>query len=263
MKRPVGLLLLLKLILEKKPYALIGLIFTLMSVFVLLPITLTISEAFAEAYEKYDYKEITTKGSEKQAAILSVTSMTNVSVNGSNPVRIAFEYENEDGDVVIDEFQTFDLDRAMRLKYGDSISIKEYRNQAVIQNMEPFHFPFEIFFILPVIFFVIGSIFLIIALIPALKTFRLYKEGTVTQGVITSIIANAGLPISGRGRKVFVDYYYTINGNKVFGTGNTTDFSILAEKKAGDTIRVFVSPDNEGMSCLVPEKEAMKQGWTL
>lgn len=261
-KRQVGLATLLKLVTDKKPFGMLGLLFTMISLLILLPVTLFLSSSFAEPYEKYDYEEIIAMGIEKDAVILDIVSMDNVSVNGSHPRRITYTFTNDDTPIS-DAFQTFELDKVARIHAGDSVSVKVYNGQSVIADMEPFRFPYAVFYILPATFFMIGSILFMVALIPALPIFRLYKYGIVKDGTITSMVANGGLPVTGIGRKVMIDYYYTGNfGNRIYGNGTTADFSILGEKKTGDAIKIFVSPDNEDLSCLVPEKEAAKRGWT-
>jgi len=261
MERRVSLLVLLKLVTGKKPFGLLGLLFTAVSVFILFPVTLFVSATFKEAYENYNYDEIIEKGTDVKAVVIAVEPMTNVSVNGSNPNRITFQY-TDNNRVLTDKFQTFDLDKTANLEPGDTIAATTYQGQSVLKGIEPFHFPFGLFLILPTIFFILGSIFLSIALLPSLKIFRLYKRGVVKQGTITSLVVNAGMPATGIGRKVFVDYYYTdSSGTRIYGNGTTTDFSILGEKKVGDAIRIFVMPDDKEATCLLPEREAAKYGW--
>ena len=178
-------------------------------------------------------------------------------------MRISYEYL-EKGLTKSDKFQTMDLEKTNEMKIGSEIKIKAFENQSKIQNLESFTFPFYVFYILPLIFFILGSIFSFIGLIPALRDYNLYKNGVVKEATLISMVPNSGLPISGIGQSVLINYYYeNRNGQKIFGKSKTTDFSIMVEKKVEEKIKVFVSENDETKSCLVPKLEALKNNWKI
>lgn len=259
-KRQVTKSTLLKLIKSRGPIGFMGILFTAISVLVIFPITLSLS-FIGEPYERYDHDAIMEKGVLATATVISVSGMQNVSVNGRNPQVIAYRYEN-DGQKKTDRFQTMDLDKLDEIKKGSSISIKVLDGESTVTGLEPFRFPYFLFLVLPLIFLSIGVVFLVIGVVPALKTYRLYKNGDINEAQITAMVPNSGLPITGIGRAVTVDYFYTgKSGSRIYGNSRTNDFSILGEKKAGDTVKIFVSPDDEKLSCLVPRAEAIRFNW--
>ena len=150
------------------------------------------------------------------------------------------------------------------VKIGKEIQIKTFDNQSKIQNLEPFTFPFYIFYLLPIIFFILGTIFSIIGLIPAIRDYNLYKNGIIREGTIISLIPNSGLPITNIGQSILINYYYlSKSGYKIFGKSKTSDSSLMTEKKAEDKINLFVSESDENKSCIVPKLEAMKNNWII
>jgi hypothetical protein len=261
-KRKVTFLNLVTLIKNRRPFSTMGIIFVFSSIFILLPSVIFMS-TFSEPYEKYDFDKIEQNGIEHNAKITDLRPVKNVTINEEHPLRISYEFM-DNGITKNDKFQTMDLEKTNAMKIGDEIKIKTFENQSKIQNLESFTFPFYVFYILPFIFFILGSIFCVIGLIPALKDYNLYKNGIVKDATIISMVPNAGLPISGRGQSIVINYYYLNgNGNKVFDKSKTTDFSIMTEKKAEDKIKIFVSENDENKTCLIPKLESLKNNWKI
>jgi len=263
-KRQVNWSILYNLLKGKRPFAIIGLVFTCLAIFALFPLIFIISASVKEPYEKYDLEEIRNNGVEKSAKITSIRSVNNVTINGDHPEIISYDYENN-GISCTDKFETLDLEKTTDYTIGKEIKILVYQNQTMIKGLEPFSFPVYFFYILPIMFLIIGSILLLIGLIPALKTLNLYKTGVVKEAHIVSIISNAGsFPMRGLRQTFSVNYYFFNElGNKVFGESATGDILFLNDKKAGDTIKIFVSETDERRSCLIPTLEAMKYNWNV
>lgn len=262
-KREVTFSNLIKLIKDRRPFSIIGIVFVFSSIFILLPSVLFLTKSFIEPYEKYDFDKIEQNGIEQTAKIIDLRPVNNVEINGEHPLKISYEYINNDA-TKSDKFQTMDLEKTNEMKIGNEIKIKTFENQSKIQNLEPFTFPFYVFYILPIIFFVLGSIFSIIGLVPALRDYNLFKNGIVKDGTIISLTPNSGLPITNIGQSILINYYYlSSNGQKIFGKSKTTDFSIMTEKKAEDVIKLFVLENNESKSCIIPKLEAMKNNWKI
>jgi len=108
-------------------------------------------------------------------------------------------------------------------------------------------------------------VLLLIALIPALKIYNLYKTGIVKNAVLISANMNGGVnSLASFKRKLGVNYYYMDeHQNKIFGEDKSADFLFLMGKKDGDTIKIFVSEKGETNSCLVPALEAAKNNWQI
>lgn len=258
--RKVSLFSFIRIFKSKKRTGLIGIIFSIMPIVIIAPMLIFIG-ASRENFETYNHKEIAEKGIEKTAKITAIDIRHNVTINGVNPVIISYEYRN-DSRPVSDKFETLEVEKAGEFKPGDTISVKTYNNESAIVGLEPYSFPFEMFFILPLIFLVIGIPLLLTALLPALRDYKLYKNGIIQEGQVEYMTQYDGLPISGAGRKTIVGYSYISHGVKKFGESSTTDSMVQYEKKRGDSIKIFVSEDGE-KSCLIPRIEVIKNGWNI
>lgn len=231
-----------------------------MPILVIVPVLIAINTS-KEKFETYNHKEISEKGVEKTAVITNMIVKHNVSINGVNPIVVDYEYKN-DNDTVGDKFETLEVEKAGMLKVGDSITVKVYKTESAVVGLEPYSFPFKVFFIMPFIFLLIGIPLLLTSLLPVLRDFKLYKSGIIQEGQVEYMTQHDGLPISGIGRKTVVGYSYISHGTKIFGESSTTDSMVLYEKKRGDAIKIFVSEDGK-RSCLIPRIEAIKNGWNI
>lgn len=262
-KRTVKLTTLIALIKQKSPAPLLGSIFIASSIIILLPIAILLQTSFKEPYEKYNFKKIEQEGKIQTAKVFSIQDVKNVTINGEHPVRISYEYLDE-GVTKSDIFQTMDLEFVRKLEPESKIKIKTYQNQSIIQGLKPFTFPFEFFYLLPLIFFLIGLPFLLIGLIPALRKFELYKHGIVKEGTIISFSNNYVNELISRKGNLLINYWYmSNNGKMIFGSSTTPDVSVMFELKPEDKIKLFVSEKDETKSCIVPKLEALKYNWEI
>lgn len=262
-KRKVTFLNLIKLIKISNPISIVGMILAFFSILFILPLIIFLSSNFVEPYENYNYDEIEKNGIEKNAKITEIKTLENTKVNGKHPILISYVFK-ENNLTKFDKFQTMQIDFANYLKAGSDIKIKVYNNQSKIQYLEPFIFPFFVFYIIPFTFFIIGSILIAIGFIPAWKDYKLYKSGIVKDGIIISLIHSPGLPITNIGECLLITYYYlSKTGIKIVGKSKTTDFLLMTEKKAEDKIKIFVSKKDETKSCIVPKLEAQKNDWKI
>lgn len=263
-KRQVNWKVFYELLKERKPFSFLGIIFTAVSLFVILPLLLTLTSALKKPYEKYDFDAIQKNGTEKTAKITYIGSMNNVTVNDEHPEIISYEFE-DNGKVVSDKFATFDLEKVANFSVGGTAQVLSYNNQSVIKNLKPFSFPFGLFFILPGVFLTLGVIFLLVGLLPAFKKFNLYKTGRVEDAYLISIVSNTAGQMRNRWQQNFLVNYYFLDGfgSKVLGKSVTTDLLMVNEKKAGDKVKIFVDESDNNNSCLVPGLEAMKYNWSI
>lgn len=263
--RKTDFALFFKLLKGHRPFGIIGLIFTCLSLFVLLPLILTITSTVSEPYQSYDTETIRNKGTQQEAVVTNVREIGNVSVNGSSPKELSYTYKTG-GKTLNDKFQTLDLSLVDTIPVGSTVQIKTYNNESVILGLEPFIMPVQIFYGIPGIFLLVGSIFLLIGLLPALKNYKLYKYGVVKDAVIASMAPYTYSMSTRHNIKqgVKIDYYFTgRNGQKIFGKSVIDDYSVLHEKKSGDTIKIFTDPKDELKSTVVPRLENLKYDWHI
>lgn len=79
----------------------------------------------------------------------------------------------------------------------------------------------------------------------SLKTYNLYKTGIVRDAEIDTI---AVFPNKG----IRVTYYYDVSNEQiVYGNAFSKNY-LLMDKESGDKIKIFVDPNNESNSVLVP-----------
>ncbi len=249
---------------SRGPFALLGLVFVFIPMFILIPMLLVLSHTLGQPYERYDFDNIKRQGTAVAATITDIEPLTNVTMNGEHPRVISYTYPSEGG-VAADKFQTMDLDKVSRLKTGDAIGIKTLGKESVIPSLEPFSFPLEFFFLLPGIFLLIGIPFLLIGLLPALRVYRLYKHGLVQDATVLGISTKTIRMSRANTQQVFVvSYEYAgLTGPKRLGESLTNDLLLVQEKKFGDKVKIFVSETDETNSCLVPRLEALKNNWQV
>jgi hypothetical protein len=260
-KRQVNFRILIHLLKGKRIIPFIGIVFISLAIFVFIPMVFILPATLKAPYEKYDFEAITANGIEKNAEILAIDPVNNVSINGENPDLISYVFENN-GQKISDKFETMDLKKITNFNEGTKIKILYYQNQTLIKGLKPFAFPVYFFYLFPVLFLLPGIPLLLIGLIPALRIFNLYKTGIIKEAYIISMSPNSGIFSRFSQPNVLVNYYYLDEfKNKVFGESTTTDFLILNDKKTEDIVKVFVSETDETKSCLIPKLEAMKYNW--
>lgn len=262
-KRHVPIVTYLKLLRNRRPpLGMIGFIFLSMAVFVLLPVSVVVNSNSTAPYENYDAEAIATNGVIKNAVIIALENVTNVNVNGNNPLLITYGYEDGRKNVT-DKFQTLDREKTLTYSVGDTIIIKAYKGQSQIVELASFSFPYEIFLLFPVLFGSLGLIFFLIGFFPAQRIFKLYESGLVKNANVYSMVVERG-----HGRSIekylFINYRYTgVGGKQLSGTTITTDLSLMQEMRQNEEIKIFVSEIDESTSTVVPLKLAIKQGWRI
>lgn len=207
-----------------------------------------------------DFEEVSKKGILTTGTILNIESAKEL-VNNEHPAVLTYRY-NIDNKEVKSKFQTLSLDKVENMNIGDTIEIKYLNDESILVGLEPDSFPWEIFFYAPLPLLLIGIIITTFLLNSVGKKVKLYKYGIVTEAELISFMPRPGLP--GIGGGINVQYRYKMSGgHKMVGESVTKDSSIMKEKKPGDTIKIFVSPDDELNTCLIPQKEAVKNNWKI
>lgn len=263
-KRKVDFRILFNLLKSRGPISIIGMVFTALTVLVFIPLIVILSFTLKEPYQAYSFDAIGKKGVEKNATITNVKLLTNVSYNGQNPSVITYTYD-DNGIKTTDKFQTLESEKAALLHVGSEMPVLIYNGQSIIKDLEPFSFPFEMFYLFPAVFGTVGALFLLFSLTPALKIYRLYKTGEVKDAYIISIEANGGLSLNRSVRSYMTVNYFFLDDfkNETFGNSPTNDLLFLNGKKEGDKIKIFVSDKDQSSSCLIPNLEAKKYNWSI
>jgi hypothetical protein len=251
--RPVPFKLLFEVFKTKYPFSGIGLTFIILSLFVFIPL-IAFFNSTKDNYEKYDYNNITSQGKDLKAIIHSVETQNNVTINNVfHPQIIDYTYK-DNGQTKNDKFKTLTNNDNTTFKIGDTINIKVYNGESVIKNLKPFSFPISLFYAMPAIFLLIGIPFFLIGLLPTLKNYRLYKNGIRKEAIVISLTTTRVLPVVSTNQNVLVTYFYIgQNGNKILDKSISSGIYLMTEKKAQDKIDIFVSPNNENVSCIVPK----------
>jgi len=250
--RPVTFRLLFDVFKTKYPFSGIGLTFIILSLFVFIPLIVFFNST-RDAYEKYDYDKIVTQGKDLVAIVSSVQTQGNVTVNEVyHPQIIDYTYK-DNGQTKNDKFKTLGNADKLIFKVGDTLDIKFYNGETVIKNIKPFSFPIHFFYFMPIMFLLVGIPFFLIGLLPALKNYRLYKNGIRKEATIISLATTRILPVVSMNQNVLVNYFYIgQNGNKILDKSISPGLYLMTEKKAQDKIDIFVSSENENISCVVP-----------
>lgn len=261
MERTVSLSTFIDLLKEKKLFFYMGGIFTFIGIFIFLPFTIFAISAMKEPYEKYDSKEILAKGTSAKASVKSIREITNISDNGRHPIEINYVYQLK-GKQTEDKFQTLDLSKISELKQGSTVNIKYFNNESVITDLESYSFPIEFLYFSPFMFILPGIVLFSIALFPALKKRKLYKTGIFTDAYFIGMSMFSTTRLN-NDRMANVDYYFSKNGSKIFGTSITNEFLPLSLKAKEDIIKVFVNPNDDNQSCYITKRAADKNNWSL
>jgi hypothetical protein len=120
------------------------------------------------------------------------------------------------------------------------------------------------FFKILIPFLIIGLTLLGLLYLRVRGEITLYKHGEIKEAEIVSMTPKNGLPISGIGQGVTVNYQYkATRGQSILGESFTSDYTILNSKKQGDLIKIFVSADSESKSCLIPKLDQIRNNWKI
>ncbi|MBS1513142.1 MAG: hypothetical protein JST86_20060 [Bacteroidetes bacterium] len=251
--RPVPFKLLFAIFKTKYPFSGIGLVFITLSIFIFIPV-IAFFNSIKDAYEKYDYEKIVRQGKDLKAIVTSVQTQNNVTVNNVYHPQIIDYAFSDNEQTKNDKFKTLTNAEKLVLQIGDTINIKTYNGESVIENLEPFSFPINRFYILPLIFLLIGIPFFLIGLFPVLKHYRLYKNGIRKEATIISLTTTGILPVVSMTQNVLVNYFYVGQyGNKILDKSISSGLYLMTEKKVQDKIDIFVSSKDESISCIVPK----------
>jgi hypothetical protein len=260
--RQVGLKTIFDLIKQKRVHFTVGLIFTLVP-FAFGAIFLIVSTLIDSDLPKVDYDSVKKNGKLTTATITDIETQSNITINNEHPSIISYKYNVDDKEIE-NQYRTLDPDRINRMNIGDTIEVKYLAHNSIIIGLDPFEFPFDIFFKVLIPFLIIGLTLLGLLYLRVSGEINLYKYGEIKEAEIVSMTPKNGLPISGIGQGVTVHYQYkTTQGQSILGESFTSDYTVLSNKKQGDLIKIFVSSNNDSKSCLIPKLEQIINNWKI
>jgi hypothetical protein len=206
-----------------------------------------------------NYDKVNANGITTQATITDIEVQGNVSVNNEHPSIITYSY-TVGSETVEDRFRTLAPQKVSQLQIGDEIKIKYLNSESIIPTLDPFKFPFWIFGLFSIPMLLVGITSLILLIIHTQKQLKLYQYGTIREATLISFTQ----PDFSRTKHLHVHYQYTTSlGQTVMGKSRTNDYTLMSQSKYGDAIKIFVSPENEQHSCIVPNLEATRNGWQV
>ena len=150
------------------------------------------------------------------------------------------------------------------MKAGDTVKIRHIDRASMIDGVDPFQFPFEIFYILPGVFMLLGLPMVILMLFQIRNELSILKYGKVTNAEVLSTVYRKPSRKSRSGEGLIIAYRYTGDSGKSYlNESFTRDLSLLQTIKQGDVIKIFVSHADESKSVLVNRLEAVRNNWNI
>lgn len=211
-----------------------------------------------------DYDQIMEKGSATTGKVTHIQTLYNVTINGVHPSIISYKYSANGRDIDA-EFYVLETTKVDNLSVGDSLEVKYLNDESALTSFDQYNGSWV--FIFPLIFLLIGIIPISILWFIVSKTINLYKHGRVAVAEVLSMTRDQVTV-----RSIFskpkltsvVHYQYKdVMGKMLLGEAKTIDQAMINSIKTGDTIKIFVSPDNESRSTLIPRHEAVRNNWKV
>lgn len=258
--RQVGLKTIFDLVKQKRSLFYAGTLFTLIP-FAFGAILLFVGMLIDSGLPDVDYDNVSKNGKLTKAIVTDIETQSNITINNEHPSIISYKYNG--GKEIESQFRALDPDRINRMNIGDTIEVKYLAGSSIIVGLEPFEFPFGIFFKILIPLLIIGLIMLGLLYLRVRTGINLYRYGELKEAEIVSITIKNGLPISGIGQGVTVHYQYkTTRGQRILGESFTRDYAVLNNKQ-GDLIKIFVSAGNESKSCLISKLDQIRNNWKV
>lgn len=248
----------INIIKRQQPFALIGLVFTIISVAVLI---YALIFSIRNDMSKKDYDLINQKGTITTAEVVSGIIHTSVKINNVSPTTIFYKYV-DNGKIVTDEFKTISVLSPDFRVAGTQIQIKYYQENSIITGLKPWLFP-KIFIYNAVVFLFIGLPLLWFALKKYRQELHLYQYGKVTKAKIIKVVIKQGLPISKKGEGKIIHYEYQTSKGKTINNQFFATETYLKNRHQGDKISIFILKNREEISTVIPKLDSDKNGWNI
>ncbi|MFH1446358.1 MAG: hypothetical protein ABIG43_02980 [Chloroflexota bacterium] len=178
--------------------------------------------------------------------------MSNISINGINPLKVTYEYKTESGETHTDNMNTMSVMTARNWKQGQKVEVLFSDSGSMISGLEPVDFPVWTFGFFALVFPLFGLPFLLHSAIGAFRKKKLYVNGQTKKGKLISIAPlNAFFAPFIKGR--FEAHFSFENGagKEQFNKSITSDLVLINEKKKGDEVDLLYLPEN--VACVVDD----------
>jgi hypothetical protein len=259
--RPVNVGTLLRL---ARPYSgqlVFGLLFCVVSV--LIAVVFAVAFSDNDGIPEIDFDKVSAQGKSVPGILTQIETQENVSYNEQHPAILSYRYSDGSREVNA-RIRTLNPEKISRMNVGDTITIKYLGDQSLPVGFEPFSFPVLLFMIMPAIFLIIGIVMLFFTWRSARKEIYLFRYGIFTDATLISMHLRKGDATRRVRARITVDYEYeSFTGQKRQGESFTSDLSMLKQHHPGDRIKIFVSPDDETITCLIPTREARANNWVI
>jgi hypothetical protein len=260
--RKVGFRTIVDLLKQKPNHLFVGGLLTAIPLFASLVI-LFIFSLMASDVPDVDYDLINQKGESAKAKITSIETRENVSINNQHPSVIHYRYSLS-GKEVESSVEVLSPNRVSQLNVGDSVDIKHLAGNSIITGMESASLPLGVVVMALTPIFLIGLLVLLLLYLRVNREIKIYRYGDIRSAELISINTRSGI-LSPRFRQnLIVHYQYkTTLGERILGEQETNDLSLLNDKKPGDTIKIFVLPNDESKSALIRKLDEVRNNWTI
>jgi hypothetical protein len=211
---------------------------------------------------KVNYSKIRKNGIQLSAKLTNIEVMTNIAINGVNPIILSYNYQVE-GSSFESKYISMSISKVNSLSVGDNIAISHYNGKSIVNNFEPYNFYSSLSFIplFPVFF---GLIILINPILYLTRRFHLYKYGKVKMAKILIMSPKSQFfPFQISNRIVIQYKFISDSGELIKGEADITDFSLVNNFKVNELVPIFVSRKNENHSCVVPLSESIRNNWDI
>lgn len=213
--------------------------------------------------KEVDYDAINANGKQTTATLINIETQENIAINNKHPSILSYTYHSEQGDVE-SKFRVLAPEQVARMKVGDKIDVKYLGSESIIVGLDQFGSPTKYIYGGITVFLIVGLSFLLYLYVLTRNELKLYRYGKVVDAELISITPRRARAKQRMRPALDVHYQYTTSsGQKILAESWTNDLLMLNEKKHGDLIKVFVSPENEGKSCLIPRLESVRNGWRI
>jgi hypothetical protein len=212
-----------------------------------------------------DYDYICNNGHIYPGSIDRIQVMTNINLQGINPILINYSYETKN---ILKKSQMFvmpdDTTGNHGFFVGDSVNVSEYGIQSVIVNVKPMPSVTDFLLILSLLLFLVFLISLLFLLYKMKRYIYLVKHGNVVQALVDSIYIQPGYPYPSINTSAIVYYsYISSTGRNISSMGNLNEIKSVGKIKSGKHLLIFVSKIDESHSMIVPLNDKYLKFWGL
>lgn len=237
----------------------LGIVFSLFGGFSVVMMT-TIQ--FDDGVSSVDYSYVKEHGRTAVGTITEIVKQDNVRINEQHPYVISYNYILNDTNWE-SKFKTLDYGKVSHMNVGDTIQVKHLEGESVIPSLEPCYFSLDWFMFFPLGLALTGLTCLGLLVYFTRRQLYLYRFGIVLEAELVSMTYKLNKTISGTSTVEVYYRYQTGHGEPLLRSCRSRDVSLLNTLKQGDCVKIFVSPEDDSKSTMVPNLEVVRNGWKI